>query len=122
MERKSEWYVGAESAGFGIWFRLKGYIDNRFSHTFLSLKDAEQMANDILKVTKEIKANSIGKCIQCGRYIINEDAYYEIKDKVFLHKQNCVGEFLEKNIIDKKLIAKKAPKVDTTKIVIGHEI
>ena len=44
---KSQWEVGAEVKGKGIYIRLKGYIDNKFSHSFLTIEDAEKLAKHI---------------------------------------------------------------------------
>lgn len=117
--KEAEWQVGSEITGRDIWIRLKGYIDNRFSHSFLTIDDAEKMAKDILKMTDELKTKATGKCLQCQYYITNGDKYYEVEDGKIIHK-NCIGEYLEKNILDKKLLVKEAEKFDTYKLKIEH--
>lgn len=119
--RESEWEVGSEIMGRDIWIRLKGYIDSRFSHSFLTIDDAEKMAKDILKMTDELKTKATGKCLQCQYYITNGDKYYEVEENKKIHK-NCIGEYLEKNILDKKLIVQEAERFDTHKLKIEHFI
>jgi len=119
--RKSEWEVGSEIMGRDIWIRLRGYIDSRFSHSFLTIDDAEKMAKDILRMTDDLKTKATGKCMQCQQLITNGDKYYEIEDNKIIHK-NCIGEYLEKNIINKKLEVKEADKFDTHKLKIERFI
>jgi len=119
--RKSEWEVGSEIMGRDIWIRLRGYIDSRFSHSFLTIDDAEKMAKDILRMTDDLKTKATGKCMQCQQLITNGDKYYEIEENKIIHK-NCIGEYLEKNIINKKLEVKEADKFDTHKLKIERFI
>lgn len=112
MENTSEWEIGAEISGTGIYMRTKGTIDSKFSHSFFSIDDAEKFAKDILTITGKLKEISVGKCNQCDEYIGNESVYYKIEDKKLVHK-SCVGDYLENNIIKKKLVPKVSPKYNT---------
>ena len=112
MENTSEWEIGAEISGTGIYMKTKGTIDCKFSHNFFSIDDAEKFAKDILTVTEKLKEISVGKCNQCDEYIGNERVYYKLGDKKLVHK-NCIGDYLENNIIKKKLVPKKSPKYNT---------
>ena len=77
MSRMSEWEIGSEIMGRDIYLKLKGFTDSKFSHSFLSINDAEKFANQILLITKNLKELSCGKCFQCNKYMkyknINED-------------------------------------------------
>ncbi len=44
MSKKSEREIGSEIMGKDIFLRLKGFSDNKFSHSFLSINDAEKLA------------------------------------------------------------------------------
>ena len=45
MSRMSEWEIGSEIMGRDIYLKLKGFTDSKFSHSFLSINDAEKFAN-----------------------------------------------------------------------------
>lgn len=115
----SEWELGGDTTGSMIWLKIKGRIDTRFCHTFIRIDEAEELANNILEVTRKMKGKSVGQCCQCKGYIANKDKYYELENKKIIHK-NCIGEFLENNIIEKKLIPKIATEYDPTQINCKH--
>lgn len=115
MSKMSEWEIGAEIMGRDIYLRLKGYIDKKFSHSFLSISDADKLAEQILALTKKLKELSCGKCSQCNEYITNGDAYYEFEKDIKIHKK-CLGNYAENNIINIKLEPKYAKEFETRKI------
>ena len=112
MSKTSEWEVGSATSGKEIYIRLKGIIDSKYSHSFLTIEDADQLAKHIKYVTSRLKESSVGICTQCQEIITDGEAYYELNGKKMLHK-NCIGDYLESNIITEKLIPKCAEKVDT---------
>lgn len=115
MLKESEWEIGAEIMGRDIYLRLKGYTDSKFSHSFLSIKDADKFAEEILSATKKLKELSCGKCSQCGEYITNGDIYYILEKNKKIHK-DCIGNYAENNIINTKLEPKYAEKFETNTV------
>ena len=118
---KSQWEVGAEVKGKGIYIRLKGYIDNKFSHSFLTIEDAEKLAKHIKFATNRLREASVGKCCFCNEIITKNEQYYELKNNKMIHK-NCIGDYLENNLISEKLIPKIAHEVDTRDIYYENKI
>lgn len=120
MSQISEWEVGSEIMGKSIYIRLKGYIDRKFSHSFLTIEDADKLAQHILLVTRKLKDLSSGKCIQCNNYITNKDVYYELAQNKKIHK-NCLGDYAENHNIKDKLVPQKAKEFDTYQIYFEHK-
>lgn len=121
MSIKSEWEVGSEIGGKEIYIRLKGIIDSKFSHSFLTIEDADELAKHIKYATSRLKEASVGVCTQCKEIITNEEPYYELSSKKLLHKK-CIGDYLESNIITEKLTPKFADKVDTRAIKYENKL
>lgn len=117
----SEWEVGAEVQGKGIYIRLKGEIDRKYSHSFLSIEDAEKLAKHIKLATCRLREASIGTCCLCNEIITNNDKYYELNNKKMIHKY-CIGNYLENNVITEKLIPKVANGFDTRQIYYENKI
>ncbi len=120
MSRMSEWEIGSEIMGRDIYLKLKGFTDSKFSHSFLSINDAEKFANQILLITKNLKELSCGKCFQCNQYITNGDTYYEFENDIKIHK-NCLGNYAENHIINIKLKPKYAKEFETRNIYYEHK-
>ena len=114
MSRMSEWEIGSEIMGRDIYLKLKGFTDSKFSHSFLSINDAEKFANQILLITKNLKELSCGKCITNG------DTYYEFENDIKIHK-NCLGNYAENHIINIKLKPKYAKEFETRNIYYEHK-
>lgn len=121
MKKSSEWEVGSAMGGKEIYIRLKGMIDSKFSHSFLSIEDADQLAKHIKYVTSRLKEASVGVCTQCQEIITDGEFYYELNGKKMLHKK-CIGDYLESNVIDEKLTPKFAEKVDTGTIKYENKL
>jgi len=121
MSKTSEWEVGSAMGGKDIYIRIKGMIDSKYSHSFLSIEDADQLAKHIKYVTSRLKESSVGICTQCKEIITDGDFYYELNSKKMLHK-NCIGDYLENNLIDEKLTPKFAEKVDTSSIKYENKL
>lgn len=115
MSKISEWEIGSEIKGRDIYLRLKGYIDRKFSHSFLTIDDADKLAEQILETTKKLKELSCGKCSECNDYITNGDVYYEVDKEQKVHK-NCLGSYAENNVINVKLKPKHARLFVTSNI------
>lgn len=119
MENTSEWQIGSETKGTGIYVRLKGTIEYKYSHNFLSIQDAETFAKDILKITKKLRKFSVGKCAECNEYISNKENYYKLDNKKLVHKR-CIGSYGEKEVINEKLKLEVAPEFEIKEIIIEH--